>query len=123
MATRRKFLRGAVVAVSGITAARAASGASSDASLIALCAEHGANRDAINFADELPDEWDHPLWAAYDRTRDGIGAAQPQTMEGVLAKARAAKAEAGGDNYPEGSPAADWAWDIVNDLLRLHGGA
>jgi hypothetical protein len=44
----------------------------------------------------------------------------------MLAKARAAKAEArtlNGGEMPEGSIGADWAWDLMNDLLRLGGAA
>jgi len=42
----------------------------------------------------------------------------------MLAKARVAKLAAqnpDGTEEPEGSMAAVWAWDLVNDLLRIHG--
>lgn len=58
---------------------------------------------------------------AYQRTRNAIADAEPQTIEGMLAKARAAKGEAtdqAGVERPESGPAAGWAWDLVNDLLR-----
>ena len=61
-----------------------------------------------------------PLWDAYKRTRDAIYDAKPRTLEGMLAKARAAKAEAmllNGGEDPAGSPAEQWAWQLVNDLL------
>lgn len=108
--------------------ARGANGAtaSPDARLIAACAEHAVNRDAFNRDDGTLDPGDGPLWAAYDRTRTAISEAEPQTLEGVLAKARIAKAEAlnpDGSESIEGSVAAQWSWDVVNDLLRLNGRA
>jgi hypothetical protein len=57
---------------------------------------------------------------------DAISNAQPSTLEGLQAKACAAKAEArtpDGSEHPDGSIAAHWSWDLVNDLLRLTGGA
>ncbi len=95
--------------------------ADDDAALIRLSAEHVANfaaYDAHGGAGPL----DAPdlLWDAYERTRNAISAARPRTLAGVLAKARAAKAEAqrsdGGEN-PDGTMAQVWAWDLVNDLL------
>ncbi len=44
----------------------------------------------------------------------------------MLAKARAAKLEAtmpDGDEEPAGTIAEAWAWDLVNDLLRISGRA
>jgi hypothetical protein len=41
----------------------------------------------------------------------------------VLAKARAAKAQAqhpNGREDPSAGMGQDWAWDIVNDLLRIN---
>ena len=94
-----------------------------DAALIALCAEHAANRAAFNQYGDLGRD-DDPLGLAYGRTRDAISSARAQTMAGILAKAAAAKGEArnpDGSYDPEGTPAADWAFGVVNDLLRLHG--
>lgn len=94
-----------------------------DAEMIRLCAEHVANLHALNDpAAELAD--DDPRWTAYERTRDMIDAAAPQTLAGMVAKARAAKAEAlnlDGTESPEGSPAESWAWDLLNDLLQITG--
>lgn len=59
-------------------------------------------------------------------SRDAIHAAQPVTMAGMRAKALVAKAEArkpDGSEDPCSTPAEHWAWDLVNDLLRLTGGA
>ena len=91
-----------------------------DAELIRLCAQHVVNMDAYNHDAGDLDAEDCPLWLAYASTRDAISNARPQTMDGFLAKARAAKAEArtpGGEENPENCPAARWAWDLVNDLL------
>jgi hypothetical protein len=44
----------------------------------------------------------------------------------MAAKARAAVVNAiqpDGDVSPEGTMGANWAWDLVNDLIRLDGGA
>jgi len=98
--------------------------ASPDAELIRLCAEHIANMAAYNADGGNLEPEDDPLWHAYERTREAISAARPQTVEGMLAKAQAAEAEArtpdGGEN-PENCPAADWAWDLMHDFLRLAG--
>ena len=94
-----------------------------DADIIRVCAEHAINVRAFNTAHCEAD--DGPLETAYIRTQHAIDAARPQTIEGMLAKACAAKAETiqpDGSENPEHCPAADWAWDLLNDLLRLHGG-
>lgn len=99
-----------------------------DAELIRLCEEHVANLCAYcgsAFDGEFEND---PLWHAYERTRDAMHDAKPQTIEGMLAKARATKAEAlgvdGKDREPPfHCPADHWAWDLVNDLLRLNGAA
>jgi len=95
-----------------------------DADLIRLCAQHAVNREVYDRAGGSLDPEDDPLFTSYARTRDAISAAKPTTLEGMLAKARAAKAEArepDGKEEPAHCPAADWAWDLVGDLLRLHG--
>ncbi len=92
-----------------------------DAALIAACAEHAANLAAYNRDGGKLNLDDDPLWAAYERTRDAISDAVQHTLDGMLAKAWAAKAEAthpDGTENPENCPAATWAWDLVNDLLR-----
>jgi hypothetical protein len=92
-----------------------------DAELIQLCADHLVNLARYQADEsELEPECD-PLWQAYVRTYDGIKVARPQTHSGILAKARAAKADAEGPDGTECPP--EWAWDIVNDLLRLSGRA
>ena len=101
--------------------------ASIDADLVRICAEHVVNMEAYNRDGGMlsagePD----PLWTAYAQTREAISAAKPRTLQGMLAKARAAKAEArqpDGTHDPEGSPAEEWAWDLVNDLLAGRAGA
>jgi hypothetical protein len=94
-----------------------------DADLIALCAAHPALIDAVNAS--LIDLDTCPAWHAYEVSRDAIHAARPVTLEGMRAKALAAKAEArdpDGSEEPDSCPAETWAWDLVNDLLRLTGG-
>jgi hypothetical protein len=97
-----------------------------DADLIRLCAEHIANFQASNApASDLASK-DDARWDAYDRTRDAISNAKPHTVVGVVAKAHAAKVEArqpDGTEEPNAGHGAEWAWDVVNDLLRLHGKA
>lgn len=98
--------------------------AGADAELVRLCAEHPARIAAVNAG---PDEnEDGPSWAAYEASRSAIAMARPATLAGLLAKARAAKAEAAspdGIDRPDHCPAGSFAWDLVNDLLRLGEGA
>lgn len=110
--------------IQAIAADRAADRAGPDADLVQICAQHIANRDAYNRDGGRLELEADPLWLAYERTRDAIDNASPQTMAGLVAKARAAKAEArrlDGTEEPEGTVAAAWAFDLANDLLRLHG--
>jgi hypothetical protein len=95
----------------------------SEAELIRICAEHIVNRDAYNASPGLMDFEVDPLWHAYRRTHDAISAAKPQTLAGLVAKARATKGEAtNSDGIEEPHDAADWAFDLVNDLIRLDEG-
>ncbi|MDJ0391358.1 hypothetical protein QMO56_24940 [Roseomonas sp. E05] len=108
------------------SAARPRPGAAAgpDAELIRLCAEHIANIEAYNVDVGDLDPEDDPLWHAYERTREAISEAQPRTIEGMLAKAQAAKAEArrpDGSEKPTDGPAAEWAWDLMHDLIRMAG--
>ena len=112
--------------LAGAPAAPPAPWVNPDADLVRLCDQHILNLHAYNTATNDLDPEDDPLWTAYERTRDAIDATQSQTLFGVLAKARAAKAEArnrDGTETPEGCPAAGWAWDIVNDLMQIVGEA
>ena len=93
-----------------------------DAELIRICEAHPAIIGAVNEYGSGED--DCPLWQVYERSRNAINAAVPVTLAGMVAKARAAKAEArnlDGTESPNGCPAETWAWDLVNDLLRLEG--
>jgi hypothetical protein len=93
-----------------------------DAEVIALCARHVANHAAYNAYAGPEDAHEKMLWAEYLRTLDAVTDAHPQTVEGIAAKALAAKAEAAspdGSEDPECCRAATWAWQITNDLLRL----
>lgn len=91
-----------------------------DADLIRLCDQHLGYMAAVK---ENPDEEeDGPAWRAYERNRDAISAAKPQTLAGMIAKARAAKLEATFWEQSEnvhGTMGEPWAWDLVNSLLRL----
>jgi predicted outer membrane protein len=90
-----------------------------DTALIATCKQHIANHRAFNtaFDDPSTQEGDKEvLGSRYDQTRDAISDSEPRTLAGIYAKARAAKVEAR-------SMGEVWAWDIVNDLLRIAGEA
>jgi hypothetical protein len=80
---------------------------SKDADLIRLCAEHITNRNRYEAEGGILEMDDDPLWWAYSRTYDAINGAVPETHEGILAKARVAKAEAkepDGTERPEMGP-------------------
>ncbi len=127
----RRTLLQSLVAVSASSALLpTAAAAHPDAVLIRICAEHIVNLHAYNAAPGggLSDFESDPLWIAYIATHDAIDAARPQTLDGVIAKARAAKAEgdaspAWADRCPESGPAVSFSWDVVGDLLRLGGQA
>jgi hypothetical protein len=98
-----------------------------DAELIRAVGAIDAARDAYNQDHGDGGTDNNPLWQAYEKLRDIISEASPQTVEGLFAKARAAKSEArvlvNGTYYeqPSNTPAETWAWDLVNDLVRLFG--
>jgi hypothetical protein len=92
----------------------------SEVELIRLCGEHIANHAAYNADCSGLEPGDNPLWHAYLRTYRAIRDAVPQTLVGIVAKARATKAEATNpDGTVEPEDATDWAWDLVEDLIRL----
>jgi hypothetical protein len=123
--SRRALLNGAAALLAGAGAAAAPSGgcaSNPDAALIQLCENHIGYMNAFN-ADPYGDE-DSPSWLDYDRTLHEINAATPQTMEGVFAIARAAMVHAtwpDGSIKPEATMAHVWAWNIMNDIARIHG--
>jgi hypothetical protein len=100
-----------------------------DAALIGICAQHIVNLAAANANPAMEklgyDDNDDPLWAAYQATRDAITGARPKTIEGMAAIARAAMAEAGPDRGAESrsfcSMEEHWSWNLMLDLLRIHG--
>ncbi|WP_419900879.1 hypothetical protein [Roseomonas sp. USHLN139] len=107
-------------------AAAAREGSRSDDSLIRLCSEHIRNMQAYDSDCGSLDPGEDPLWAAYAKTRDAVWSSKPCTLEGIIAKARVALAEAGGNDgadLPERPPVTDGAWRVVHDLLRLGGGS
>lgn len=94
-----------------------------DQDLIQLCAQHIGNRAAL---DSCPlDADDSPHWPPFAASSDAISIARPASLAELAAKARAAKREAltvsGQEDASIGS-ALDWAWDLVNDLIRLDAG-
>ena len=125
--TRRALLGGAgAAAVLPFTGAPAGAAADLDADLIDLCAQHIANYHAFNTSYSDLESGDDPLWLAYMQTREAISVAKAQTVEGLIAKACVTKIEArrlDGSEDHDRELCADWAWGIVNDLLRLHGEA
>ena len=118
---RRGFL--GILAAVAVTPAAAATTPSADAELIQICEAHPAVLKALD--EHGSGEDDCPFWLAYVRSRDAIHTAVPVTLAGIIAKARAAKAEAvnpeTGTEIPHGTPGETWAWDLVQDLLRLQG--
>jgi hypothetical protein len=110
--------------LTGLTTPVSAEPVEVDAELIRICTEHVAVLKAINVLDRRREPEPEALLSAYQRTRDAISHAVPCTMAGIVAKAAACKAEAivvDGADEPQGSMAEPWAWDLVKDLLRLHG--
>lgn len=118
---RALFIEAAALPVAG-AGLSAATSPKADAELIRLCAEHIANRDAYNRSTVDLEPEDDSLWHAYERTHNAINTTPAHTLAGMVAKARAAKAEAltpDGSEKPENCAAADFAWGLVNDLLRM----
>ncbi|RYH05320.1 MAG: hypothetical protein EON57_07995 [Alphaproteobacteria bacterium] len=118
------MLLGAAVLPGAAAAAPLASTPNSDADLIALCARHSALFDAASTSPIIFDKC--PAWEAYVVSRDAIHDALPATLAGMRAKALVAKIEArnlDGSEEPANTAAAHMAWDLVNDLVRLTGGA
>jgi hypothetical protein len=96
--------------------------ASPDADLIRICDAHAALMDAVN--NDPRDSDEDPNWPAYEQSFRAISATQPKTLEGMMAKARAAKAEArrpDGTEEHRGTTGEVWARDLVNDLLAIGG--
>jgi hypothetical protein len=95
-----------------------------DADLIAWCQAFPAARVRCNayHGDLDPGV---PEWDDYIGLSDRIGETDPKAWEGWRAKALAAKAEAtmrGGVEHPECTSSSEWAWDLMNDALRLGAG-
>jgi hypothetical protein len=112
--SRRATLGVSVAALLGSKTALAAP-LNPDADLIRIAAEHVVNLRTFNASME-PGE-NGPLWQKYRRTYVALDEAQPQTLAGVAALARAAAAEHavdGGDNV-------EWAFSVVDGLVRVMG--
>lgn len=84
-----------------------------------LYAQHARNHAAVN-ALGAPDREgeEHPLQATYSASREAVQATRPQTMEGVLAKARMADLK----HFVPREDACDWAGIVVRDLLWVTSG-
>ena len=103
--------------------AAASTPANPDAALIAACDAYRDLMDAVNRGDDGNDD-NGLAWRAYEACRDTVTDGEPQTMAGVLAKARAVKVEGrmrDGSEQLSGTMAEGWALDVVNALLRLEG--
>lgn len=124
---RRGFLAGAALAVpSCAVAAPAMASDGPDAELIRLCEEHIRRHAAYNEHGGYLECEDDPLWHAYEATWRAVSDAEPQTLLGMVAKARAAKVEAqqpGDAELWHNTTAGTWAAHLVDDLLRLAGRA
>ena len=108
--TRRSVLAFTPLAALAVTMPGTTLGAlGSDQAIVALCNQHIANRDAFNASPQDSDE--SPEWDAYRATDRAIGEVKPMTLSGLAAKARAAKVD----------DEEKWAWDLVDDLIRLGG--
>ncbi len=92
-----------------------------DRALIALCDEHIANWQALNACSLDSDE--SPHYVAYLATYEAISQARPMTLAGLVAKAQAARREATGPTGGDESGGRVWAWNLVNDLIRIGGHA
>jgi hypothetical protein len=124
--SRRAVLTGSALTIAaaaiGIPAVAHAAGANPDAELIATCGQHIVNRNAYNNYSGGVDDERERLWDAYDETRDFISDTRAQTIDGIVAKIKAAKAEAtslDGDEDWEDGLSNGWAVDCCEDLLRL----
>lgn len=106
--------------LASIKASIAASASHPDAVLIRACEAHPMNLEASNGCKCANHDSDDCLaWLAYSHTRDIITEAEPETMDGLLVKARASRIEA--DPKTGGGMDTEWDPQIVDDLLRLFG--
>jgi hypothetical protein len=97
-----------------------------DAELLRVCALCLKLRDAINAAPSEIDGDEHPAWGAYIAAGHRIGELEAQTIDGMVAKARVAMAEATKIDGTELSydllPPVSWGWGVMRDVLRVFGG-
>lgn len=118
--SRRAALAGGIAA---LAARPAAAVPNPDAELIAMCERLPRLIDAVNDATaDVDQEAGVPEFDAYAAALDYIRDATPRTLAGWMAKARAAKREAldiFGEEHPESTAAAEWAWDLMNDMLAM----
>jgi hypothetical protein len=110
---RRGLLGGAVALP--VAAGGAAAGVHPDAALIAACREKARMAAVLNAS--VVDMDGSPTEAAYLATLNAIGEAEPQTLEGWLAKAEAARGDV--HETGDGTLALQWAWALMHDMRRL----
>jgi hypothetical protein len=101
----------------------AAAGDHPDAEFIRFCAGHQSKLKA--FEADQRDSDESPFWPPYNHSLRVINEVEPKTIEGLVAKAYAAKVEAynhgrDGQEDPEGTHAEGWAWNLINDLIRIN---
>jgi hypothetical protein len=93
-----------------------------DADIIAACAEYERAKVAYNkFGGEVEYDAD-PWWPLYEKARDAVSDACPQSWAGFAAKARCAISDAtqpDGSVQPQNVMAASWSWQLMSDALRL----
>jgi hypothetical protein len=98
------------------------SGPHPDAALIAACERHIVNHTLYNTLARVtrldPDK--DPLWAAYLESHEAVGATAATTLEGLVAKARAALVENDAE-FQACETGGEWAYHVLRDLLRMHG--
>lgn len=90
-----------------------------DADLIRLCDALPALKAA--FEADPRDADDNPAWPPYVSACEAISAAAPQTMAGVVAKARAAMVPGVGHSRESDftSHGEEWAWCVAQAIARL----
>lgn len=125
-APSRRAVLAASLAVAGPAAQPSA--ADPDAEVLHACHEHRLRLRAVCASPGCTDSPEGAsLWQAYSDASRAIGAARPRTMAGILAKARAAMSEAivdelfDGDHDCFGFNSHAWAWELLQDLARIHG--
>jgi len=123
--SRRVFIGAATIGLlagTPVGALPAAPGRHPDEDLFALSKAFLAAREAFNSADNDLDAEHDPLWHAFEASEDALRAAVPDTLEGLVEKARVLRLDAtGSDGTLVFAPvlAPSWAAPILADLTHL----